>query len=118
LQPWVQAVEHDEAVVHEAAVHEACGDGGSSGADDEKPGYLRQEMEGIGGVVKKKVKKVVRVGKTVKEFEDEREGGEYLWREMKGERRSWCRWCNRVVLGKADLEMQRMAAASSGLERV
>jgi len=68
----------------------------------EKPGYLRQEIEGIGGVVKKKVKKRIRVGKTVKEFEDEREKSEYLEREIKGESRSWCGWCGRVVLGKLD----------------
>ncbi|KAI4125605.1 MAG: hypothetical protein LQ347_005318 [Umbilicaria vellea] len=49
----------------------------------EKAGYLRQEIEGIGGVVKKKVKKKVRVGKTVREYEDEREKAEYLEREVK-----------------------------------
>lgn len=74
------------------------------GNDEDKPGYLRQEVEGIGGVVKKKVKKRVRVGKTVTEFEDERERSEYLGREMRGGLRSWCGWCGRVILGKADLE--------------
>ncbi|TKA74457.1 hypothetical protein B0A49_08763, partial [Cryomyces minteri] len=66
--------------------------------------YLAQEMEGIGGVVKKKVRKRVRVGATVKEWEDERERGGYLGREQKGLVRSWCSWCERVVLGKKDVE--------------
>lgn len=70
----------------------------------EGPGYLRQEIEGIGGVVKKKVKKRVRVGATVQEFEDERESGRYLDREEKGSLRCWCGWCDRVVprRGKKD----------------
>ena len=66
------------------------------------PGYLRQEIVGIGGVVKKKVKKKVRVGATVWEFDDERETGKYLEREATGVQRSWCGWCSRVVPGEAD----------------
>lgn len=69
-----------------------------------KPGYLRQEIEGIGGVVKKKVKKKVRTGATVWEFDDERESGKYLQREASGLQRSWCGWCNRVVMGERDRE--------------
>jgi hypothetical protein len=69
-----------------------------------KPGYLRQEIEGIGGVVKKKVKKKVRTGATVWEFEDERESGNYLEREASGVQRSWCGWCNRVIMGEQDRE--------------
>ena len=61
-------------------------------------GYLRQEVEGIGGVVKKKVKKRVRVGATVCEFDDERSSGKYLAREASGRERSWCGWCDRVIL--------------------
>ena len=68
----------------------------------EKAGYLRQEVEGIGGVVKKKVKRRVKVGRAVREFEDEREHAEYLEREGRGEERSWCAWCWRVVRGKRD----------------
>ncbi|KAK5283324.1 hypothetical protein LTR16_005496, partial [Cryomyces antarcticus] len=68
--------------------------------------YLAQEMEGIGGVVKKKVRKRVRVGATVKEWEDERERGGYLGREQNGLVRSWCSWCERVVLGKKDVERE------------
>ena len=67
-----------------------------------KPGYLRQEIEGIGGVVKKKVKKKVRTGATVWEFDDERESGKYLEREASGVQRSWCGWCYRVVMGEHD----------------
>ncbi|MCJ1382090.1 hypothetical protein MMC17_005202 [Xylographa soralifera] len=70
----------------------------------EKAGYLTQEMEGIGGVVKKKVKKRVKVGKTVREYEDEREKAEYLEREIRMENRSWCGWCDRVILGKRERE--------------
>ena len=46
-----------------------------------KLGYFQQEIEGIGGVVEKKVKKRVKVGATVWEFEDERASGKYLERE-------------------------------------
>ena len=75
----------------------------STTTDMEKAGYIRQEIEGIGGVVKKKFKKRVRVGKTVREYEDEREKAEYMGREIRGENRSWCGWCGRVVLGSKDV---------------
>src|SRR5215471_16868985 len=52
--------------------------------DDEEPGYLRQEIVGVGGVVKRKVKKRVRVGACVEEHEDERETAAYLKREAQG----------------------------------
>lgn len=70
---------------------------------DREPGYFRQEIEGIGGVVKKKVKKRVRIGATVTEYDDERETGKYLEREAQGMDRCWCSWCERVVPGLADL---------------
>lgn len=66
-------------------------------------GFYSQEIEGIGGVVRKKVKKRVRVGAVVKEYEDERNDGNYLWREREGSCRSWCSWCSRVIAGKADV---------------
>ncbi|EXJ95704.1 hypothetical protein A1O1_00827 [Capronia coronata CBS 617.96] len=69
-----------------------------------KPGYFQQEVEGIGGIVKKKAKKRVKVGATVWEYEDERESGKYLEREAKGAVRSWCGWCGRVCLGQKDRE--------------
>lgn len=67
--------------------------------------YFMQEMEGIGGVVKKKVKKRVKVGAVVKEYEDEREHGGYLGREQDGQNRSWCSWCERVVLSRKDIDL-------------
>jgi hypothetical protein len=73
-------------------------------SDEDKPGYLRQEIEGIGGVVKKKVKKRVRVGATVREHEDEREKAVYLEREVKGQDRSWCGWCSRIIPGVKDVD--------------
>lgn len=66
--------------------------------------YLMQEIEGIGGVVKKKVKKRVKVGAVVKEYEDERNHGDYLSREHGGQNRSWCSWCERIVPGHKDLQ--------------
>ena len=67
-------------------------------------GYLQQEIEGIGGVVKKKIRKRIRVGATVWEFDDERESGRYLEREASGRCRSWCGWCGRVAEGEKDRE--------------
>ncbi len=78
--------------------------GGTPLMEKEEAGYWRQEVEGLGGIVKKKYRKRERVGGTVKEWEDEREGGEVLEREKRGEERSWCGWCGRVVLGGRDLE--------------
>lgn len=69
----------------------------------EKAGYLTQEIEGIGGVVKRKIKKRVRIGRTVTEYEDEREKAEYLGREIREENRSWCGWCDRVIPSIGDL---------------
>jgi hypothetical protein len=65
--------------------------------------YLAQEIEGIGGVLKFKHKKQVRVGECVKLYEDEREKAvQYLEREVTGRLRSWCSWCERIVLGEKD----------------
>jgi len=64
---------------------------------------LAQEIEGIGGRVKMKGRRVVRVGAVVREWEDERDGNEpMLGREKGGDARSWCSWWERVVLGKKD----------------
>ena len=98
-------------------VREAEGDSSSHvGTPDlvsNKPGYFQQEIEGIGGVVKKKVKKKVKVGATVWEFEDERASGKYLEREANGIVRSWCGWCGRVCPGKQDRESRWMTACDS-----
>ena len=85
---------------------DAVGDGRASPwGEKEEAGYWRQEIEGLGGVVKKKFRKKERVGATVKEWENEREGMEdVLGREKRGEERSWCGWCGRVVMGGSDLE--------------
>ena len=91
---WVTA----DTVQGSFSLDEPWADGG------DKAGYLTQEIEGIGGVVKKKVKKRVRIGRTVTEFEDERERAEYLGREIRRENRSWCGWCDRVIPSLEDLE--------------
>jgi len=66
------------------------------------PGYARHEIEGIGGVVKKKLVRMVWVGACVTEWEDEKEHGRYLVREVEGKTRSWCGWCWRVIPGVMD----------------
>ena len=71
--------------------------------DEEEPGYFRQEMVGVGGVVKHKAKKRVMVGACVLEYEDERDTGRYLVREEAGLHRCWCAWCWRVVPAKKEL---------------
>lgn len=79
-----------------------------------------QEIEGIGGVVKKKVKRKMQVGAVVKEHEDEREEGKYLWREQEHVNRSWCSWCARIVpsrkdvLGMVDVSSEDHPATSLG----
>jgi hypothetical protein len=81
-------------------------DSGYGEKNDTLPaGYLRQEVEGIGGVVKKKVKQRIRIGATVWEYDDERGSGKYLEREASGKERSWCGWCGRVVKGQRDREV-------------
>jgi hypothetical protein len=52
--------------------------------------YTTQDFLGIGGQVKKKIKKRVLVGAVVKEYEDERLSKEFCAREQKGLNRSWC----------------------------
>ncbi|KAJ4373080.1 hypothetical protein N0V83_003371 [Neocucurbitaria cava] len=78
--------------------------------------YLAQEIEGIGGVLKIKHKKQVRVGECVKLYEDEREKSmQFLEREVAGKLRSWCSWCERVVLGEKDkAEIAGLRPTSSG----
>ncbi|PYH46796.1 uncharacterized protein BP01DRAFT_414741 [Aspergillus saccharolyticus JOP 1030-1] len=72
--------------------------------EEDEPGYFRQEIIGIGGRVKQKAKKRIVVGACVVEHEDERETGEYLTREEKGEHRSWCGWCWRVIPAKGEVQ--------------
>jgi hypothetical protein len=79
------------------------GNGGSGTPGREGPGYMRHEIEGIGGVVKKKIITMVRVGACVTEWGDEKSQGKFLVREIEGRSRSWCGWCWRVVPGQKDL---------------
>ncbi|KAL4808429.1 hypothetical protein BDV18DRAFT_134974 [Aspergillus unguis] len=65
--------------------------------EEKEPGYLRQEIDGIGGRVKQRAKKRVMVGACVVEHEDERDTGDYLTREEEGTHRAWCGWCWRVI---------------------
>ncbi|KAL5361380.1 hypothetical protein BJX96DRAFT_84223 [Aspergillus floccosus] len=71
--------------------------------EEEEPGYYRQEIIGIGGLVKQKAKKRVTVGACVVEHEDERDTGQYLGREEEGLHRSWCGWCWRVIPAKHEM---------------
>lgn len=64
------------------------------------PGYERHEIVGIGGVVKRKLVRMVSVGACVPEWEDD--GGGVLGREVSGKSRSWCGWCARVIPGEKD----------------
>jgi len=74
----------------------------STGRTWQGTSYYAQEMEGIGGVVKRKVKHRMKVGAVVQEYDDEKESGKYLGREQTREVRSWCCWCSRIVLSKDD----------------
>ncbi|KAM0287252.1 hypothetical protein ACHAQH_000566 [Verticillium albo-atrum] len=61
------------------------------------PGYERHEIEGIGGVVKKKLVRMVRVGACVPEWEDEKSKHKIMHRERSHQARSFCGWCYRVI---------------------
>ncbi|KAI1273740.1 hypothetical protein F5Y07DRAFT_375474 [Xylaria sp. FL0933] len=86
---------------HSVGLAVLSGSGGSGGSGL-RPGYARHEIEGIGGVVKTKLVRMMRVGACVPEWEDERNGGRILEREVSGGRRSWCGWCWRVIPGARD----------------
>jgi hypothetical protein len=63
----------------------------------------RRRLRGIDDVLKIKHKKQVRVGEFLKLYEGEREKAvQYLEREVTGKLRSWCSWCERIVLGELD----------------
>ncbi|KAF2215600.1 hypothetical protein CERZMDRAFT_65078 [Cercospora zeae-maydis SCOH1-5] len=85
---------------------------GSEGRHWNGSSYSTQEMVGIGGKVKTKLRKMVPVGAIVKEYEDERISERYLEREQSGGNRSWCSWCSRVVAGKKDLDTTARSTAS------
>lgn len=77
------------------------------------PGYARHEVEGIGNKIKTVKVSMVRVGGCVPEWKDEKATGQSLRREISGEVRSWCGWCNRAIPGKKDLDAERTHPASS-----
>lgn len=63
-----------------------------------RPGYNRHEIEGIGGVMKNKLVKMVKVGECVTGFEkDGKDDENILALEIQGELRSWCSWCEKVI---------------------
>lgn len=75
---------------------------GGKGRSWTEPGYGQQEVEGLGGVMKRKFKQTHQMGGLVEEYEDERVNGSWLKREQEGLNRSWCSWCGRVVASTAD----------------
>jgi hypothetical protein len=84
---------------------------------DVQAGYFRQEAEGIGGVLRAKTTRRVRVGAPVEEepepLEPSPSGGLQASIEEKegtGKYRSWCGWCERVIRSKEDIR-----GSSSGL---
>jgi hypothetical protein len=66
--------------------------------------YSTHEVIGTGGKVKRIIKKEVQVGAIVKEYEEERQEAKFLKKEQEHINRSWCSWCERVVLSKKDME--------------
>lgn len=76
------------------------------------PGYARHEVEGIGNKIKTVKVSMIRVGGCVPEWKDEKTLGQSLRREIEGEVRSWCGWCDRVIPGKLDPEAEEKHAAS------
>ena len=88
----------DELAALEAEIEKAQLEGRSWAGSS----YTTQEIVGLGGRVKRKVKKRVLVGAAVKEYEEERANGAYFSKEQTGANRSWCSWCDRVIPGKKD----------------
>ncbi|KAI5462111.1 hypothetical protein BGZ63DRAFT_423413 [Mariannaea sp. PMI_226] len=83
------------------------------------PGYNRHEIEGIGGVVKRKRVRMVRVGACVPEWDDERgSGARILGREVRGVRRSWCGWCWRVIPSDKDYSNSPPSSSASSVRSI
>ncbi|KAG9245156.1 hypothetical protein BJ878DRAFT_502801 [Calycina marina] len=76
---------------------------GSFASGQMGPGYTRHEIEGIGGRLKKKRVRMVKIGACVAEYEEER-SGKLMAREAERKSRSWCGWCWRVVPCAKDLD--------------
>ncbi|GJN78457.1 hypothetical protein PLIIFM63780_001951 [Purpureocillium lilacinum] len=78
------------------------------------PGYARHEIEGIGGRVKRKLVRMVRVGACVPEWDDEKgSGSRVLAPEVNGSCRSWCGWCWRVIPGRKDINEETSSVGSA-----
>ncbi|KAM4057512.1 hypothetical protein HRG_010754 [Hirsutella rhossiliensis] len=83
------------------------------------PGYERHEIEGIGGRVKRKLVRMVRVGACVPEGVDETGFGNRILRpEVRGDARSWCGWCLRVIPGRSDVASLSADAQCTGGRRL
>lgn len=67
------------------------------------PGYTRHEIEGIGGVMKKKLVKIVKVGACVPELKYEEDARSIIDWEQDKISRSWCAWCSRFIPGIDDV---------------
>lgn len=79
------------------------------------PGYARHEVEGIGNKIKTVKVSMIRVGGCVPEWKDEKAMGQSLRREIAGEVRSWCGWCDRVVPGQIDRNASEKHCASTAM---
>lgn len=118
---WVEidctesADEHDGYPLSRSAT--PVRDNSSPAASNNRPGYFSQEVDGIGGVRKRKVRKRVKVGATVYEYDDERKTGKYLDREASGRERSWCGWCGRLCLGEKDHQDQASYSTATATGR-
>ncbi|KAJ4421481.1 hypothetical protein N0V82_003746 [Gnomoniopsis sp. IMI 355080] len=77
------------------------------------PGYARHEVEGIGNKIKTVRVSMIRVGGCVPEWKDEKSLNQSLRREVEGEVRSWCGWCDRVIPGKMDIEADEKQSTST-----
>lgn len=89
--------------LHNHGLLQHAGDNTIPTPEDEEPGYFRQEIVGIGGRFKQKVKRRVMVGNCVPEYEDERDTGRYLIREEEGKHRGWCGWCRRLIPARNEI---------------
>ncbi|KHJ33033.1 putative sulfate transporter [Erysiphe necator] len=71
---------------------------GTSYIDKSRPGYNRHEIEGIGGVMKNKLVKMVKISECVSGIEaDGKDNDNVLALEIEGKLRSWCSWCQKVI---------------------
>ncbi|CZT10142.1 uncharacterized protein RAG0_14697 [Rhynchosporium agropyri] len=96
-------IDRDSRAESPASPGSSNGSANGSTAGQMGPGYARHEIEGIGGVVKRKLVRMVKVGACVPEWGDEKDAGKFLVREQEGKSRSWCGWCWRVVPGAKDI---------------